>query len=440
MRSARCAGAYWSCDPDELLIALGTSSAGLGENEASARLAQCGENAVAATEMASTARLLWRQVESPLVLILIFGACVSLLLREWTDATIILLIVAGSSLLGFVQEHRASAAVARLRDRLALKVMAVRGGARRPVDARRIVPGDIVELSAGNLVPADGVVLECRDFLVSEAALSGESFPVEKAVGRVAADASLPQRTNSVFLGTSVRSGTARVVIVETGVRTEFGRIAGRLARTAPETEFARGLRQFGYLLTRVMVVMVLFVLTINLLWHRPVVGSLLFAVALAVGLSPELLPAIVSITLSSGARRMAQEGVIVRRLEAIENLGSIDVLCTDKTGTLTKGVVELSVAVNVEGGECEEVRRLALLNAELQTGIDNPLDAAIVGDARKRRLAPAAAVRACGYGGTRCPVAEEARIACGVILSLSIAPNHPPKKRGGFDHGGRPG
>jgi Mg2+-importing ATPase len=175
-------------------------------------------------------------VESPLVLILIFGACVSLLLREWTDATIILLIVAGSSLLGFVQEYRASAAVARLRDRLALKVMAVRGGARCPIDARRIVPGDVVELSAGNLVPADGVVLECRDFLVSEAALSGESFPVEKVVGRVAADASLPQRTNSVFLGTSVRSGTARVVIVETGIRTEFGRIAGRLAGTAPET------------------------------------------------------------------------------------------------------------------------------------------------------------------------------------------------------------
>jgi Mg2+-importing ATPase len=321
------------------------------------------------------------------VLILVFGACVSLLLREWTDAAIILLIVAGSSLLGFGQEYRASAAMARLRDRLALKVTAVRGGARRPVAARRIVPGDIIELSAGNLVPADGVVLGCRDFLVSEAALTGESFPVEKASGRVAADAPLPQRTNSVFLGTSVRSGTARVVIVETGLQTEFGRIAGRLAAAAPETEFARGLRQFGYLLTRVMVVMVLFVLTINLLWQRPVVDSLLFAVALAVGLSPELLPAIVSITLSSGARQMAHQGVIVRRLEAIENLGSIDILCTDKTDTLTKGAVELSAAVDPNGRESEEVRRLAFLNAELETGIDNPLDAAVVADAEKRGL-----------------------------------------------------
>jgi Mg2+-importing ATPase len=394
MRDEHRAKAYWSRDPDELLIALGTSSAGLAEEEADARLARYGENAVAAAEMASAARLLLRQVESPLVVILVFGACVALLLREWTDATIILLIVAGSSLLGFAQEYRASAAVARLRDRLALKVTALRGGAGRPVDARRIVPGDIVELSAGNLVPADGVVIRCRDFLVSEAALTGESFPVEKAAGRVAADAPLPQRTNSVFLGTSVRSGTARVVIVETGLRTEFGSIAGRLAGAASETEFARGLRQFGYLLTRVMVVMVLFVLTINLLWQRPVVDSLLFAVALAVGLSPELLPAIVSITLASGARRMAHEGVIVRRLEAIENLGSIDILCTDKTGTLTEGAVELSAAVDPDGRESEEVRRLAFLNAELETGIDNPLDAAVVADARKRGLGVPVAVK----------------------------------------------
>src|SRR6185295_4170246 len=158
------------------------------------------------------------------------------------------------------------------------------------------------ELSAGNLVPADGVVLECRDFLVSQASLTGKSFPVEKAAGQLPADASLPQRTNSVFLGTSVRSGTAKVLIVETGLRTEFGNIARRLASAAPETEFAHGLRQFGYLLTRVMMVMVLFVLTVNLLYQRPLVESLLFAVALAVGLSPELLPAIVSVTLSSGA------------------------------------------------------------------------------------------------------------------------------------------
>jgi Mg2+-importing ATPase len=379
--------AYWSRDPGELIAALGTSKTGLTMREADARLGRHGENSVAPSQTATTVRLVLRQVENPLVLILVFGACVSLLLRQWTDASIILLIVTGSCLLAFTQEYRASTAMARLRDSLALKVTALRDGVRQSLDARRIVTGDVVELSAGNLVPADGVVLECRDFLVSQAALTGESFPVEKAAEPVAADAPLRQRTNSVFLGTSVRSGTARILIVETGLRTEFGKIAGRLASAAPETEFAHGLRQFGYLLTRVMIVMVLFVLTINLLLHRPLVESLLFAVALAVGLSPELLPAIVSVTLSSGARQMARQGVIVRRLDSIENLGSIDILCTDKTGTLTKGVVELSSAVDAAGANCETVRRLALINAALQTGIDNPLDAAIVADADMRGL-----------------------------------------------------
>jgi Mg2+-importing ATPase len=378
---------YWSCDAAELLARLGTSKAGLAQRDAEARLECHGENSVTPSRAASTLRLLLGQVENPLVLILIFGAGLSLLLRQWTDASIILLIVVGSCLLAFTQEYRASAAMARLRDSLALRVTALRDGARQSIDASHIVPGDVVELSAGNLVPADGIVLECRDFLVSQAALTGESFPVEKAAGPVPANAALPQRTNSVFLGTSVRSGTAKVLIVETGLRTEFGNIAGRLATAAPETEFAHGLRQFGYLLTRVMVVMVLLVLTINLLQHRPLVDSLLFAVALAVGLSPELLPAIVSVTLSSGARQMARQGVIVRRLEAIENLGSIDILCTDKTGTLTKGIVELSAAVDAAGVDCETVRRLALINAALQTGIDNPLDAAIVSDAETRDL-----------------------------------------------------
>ena len=214
----------------------------------------------------------------------------------------------------------------------------LRDGAERSVPMREIVPGDVVLLSAGNLVPADGVVLEARDFLLSEASLTGESFPVEKRP---------PQ---PVFLGTSVRSGTATVRVETTGRATAYGAIAASVRAQAPETEFARGVRQFGYLLLRVMVVVVLFVLTANQLLQRPVVDSLLFAVALAVGLSPELLPAIMMVTLSHGARAMAARGVLVRRLEAIENLGGIDVLCTDKTGTLTEGVVVLDAAVDAAG------------------------------------------------------------------------------------------
>ena len=285
----------------------------------------------------------------------------------------------GSTLLGFYQEYRASAAVEELKKRLALTCRVVRDGVEGTVRADVLVPGDVLVLSAGNLIPADGRILEARDFLVSEASMTGESFPVEKQPGIVPADAPLARRTNVVFLGASVRSGTAKVLVVETGRRTAFGAIAARLRAREPETNFARGVRQFGYLLIRSMVVIVLFVLTVNLLLHRPLVESLLFAVALAVGLSPELLPAIVSVTLSAGARAMSKHGVIVRRLDAIENLGSMAVLCTDKTGTLTEGTIVLADAMDPTGRSSADVRQLAFLNAAFETGIENPLDAAIV-------------------------------------------------------------
>jgi Mg2+-importing ATPase len=338
-----------------------------------------GPNSVEDAQRLGPLRLLWRQVESPLVLILIFAAAVSLSLSQWVDAGIILAIVVGSSLLGFYQEYRASAAVEELKKRLALTCRVVRDGVEGTVHADAIVPGDVLVLSAGNLIPADGRILEASDFLVSEASMTGESFPVEKQPGVVPADAPLARRTNVVFLGASVRSGTARVVVVETGRRTAFGAIAARLRAREPETNFARGLRQFGYLLIRSMVVIVLFVLTVNLLLHRPLVESLLFSVALAVGLSPELLPAIVSVTLSAGARAMSKEGVIVRRLDAIENLGSMTVLCTDKTGTLTEGTIVLADVTDPKGLTSAAVRQLVFLNATFETGIDNPIDAAIV-------------------------------------------------------------
>jgi Mg2+-importing ATPase len=371
--------AYWSRPPAELMRELAASDRGLSGAEAAERLRRHGPNSVEDEARLSALRLLLRQFESPLVLILVFGAIVSLALRDWVNASIILAIVLGSALLGFTQEYRASTAVAQLRRRLALNVQALRDGALRTVAATAIVPGDVIELSAGNLVPADGILLAARDFMLSEASLTGESFPVEKQPGIVAAEAGLAGRSNCVFLGTTVRSGTATVLVVQTGRSTAFGAVAARLKARAPETEFARGVRQFGYLLVRVMVVMVIFVLAVNHLLGRPAIDSLLFAVALAVGLSPELLPAIVSVTLAHGARAMAARGVIVRRLEAIENLGSIDILCTDKTGTLTAGVVALDASVDADGRPSSPVRRLAVLNAAFETGIDNALDAAIV-------------------------------------------------------------
>ncbi|WP_395693453.1 magnesium-translocating P-type ATPase [Piscinibacter sp.] len=372
-------GAWWSLAPEALLAALHSSREGLSPREAAQRWRTHGPNTVRADEAPAWPRLLLRQFTNPLVLILLFGAAVSLLLHERTEAAIILVIVAGSALLGFVQEWRASAAIARLRRRLALHAQVQRGGAWHTLPTSRLVPGDIVRLAAGHLVPADALVLEAKDFLVTEAALTGESMPVEKRPGTCDANAPLARRENCVFLGSSVRSGTATVLVAATGPDTAFGAVAARLAQREPETDFARGVRRFGELLLRVMIVMVLFVVLVNQWLGRAMVESLMFAVALAVGLSPELLPAIVSVTVARGAHAMARRGVLVRRLEAIENLGSIDVLCTDKTGTLTVGDMALSGALGPDGQASARVLRWAHANAALETGIANALDAALV-------------------------------------------------------------
>jgi Mg2+-importing ATPase len=377
--------AYWSHSAAEALDRLGSGRNGLRANEAARRLQLHGPNEVEDATGTASVRLLLRQFQSPLVLILLAGAGVSLLLRTWLDATIILAIVIGSALLGFGQEYRASAAVAALRRRLALRLTAVRDGVEVTVPVSTLVPGDLVRLSAGSLVPGDGLVLEADDFLVSEAGLTGESFPVAKHPGVLPEDTPLVQRCNCVFLGTSVRSGCATVLIFRTGRATAYGAIAAHLAARPEDTEFTQGLRRFGQLLMRTVVLVMLTVIAANQLLGRPALESLLFAMALSVGMTPELLPAIVSVTLSRGARVLATKGVLVRRLEAIENLGSIDVLCTDKTGTLTEGAITLCGAVDTGGHPSDEVQRLAFLNAAFETGIANPVDEAIIAAAQSR-------------------------------------------------------
>lgn len=336
--------AYWSITPEQLLTELRSSSNGLSQDDAERRLQQYGPNALKAGRQATAFGLLLNQFKSPLVLILVFAAIISAIAGEWPDAAIVLAVVIGSTTLGFVQEYRASDAIEKLRSKLTIKSSVVRDGQSRVVLSEQVVPGDIVLLSAGSMIPADGVVLEANDLFVNQAVLTGEVFPVEKKPEKVEANASLMERVNGVFMGTSVRSGTARVLIVQTAKATVFGQIAERLKLRPPETEFERGVQRFGYLLTRVMLVMVVVVLAINFVRHKPPLDSLLFALALAVGLTPELLPAIIGITLSHGAQRMAKRGVIVRRLNAIENFGSMDVFCTDKTGTLTEGSWRLKV------------------------------------------------------------------------------------------------
>ncbi|MFZ5440644.1 MAG: magnesium-translocating P-type ATPase [Myxococcota bacterium] len=378
---------WWRQPTSEVLEQLGTGAQGLTSTEAAARLAKHGRNEVTSVDRVGPLRLLWGQVSSPLVLILVFAAVVSALAREWTDAVVVLIIVTASSLIGFWREYAATRVVDALRSRIAAKVKVLRDGREVQVPAADLVPGDVLTLSAGSLVAADALVLEARDFFVSQAALTGETFPVEKKPGPLADAKVLVERNNSVFLGTNVRSGTARAVVVETGRATQFGQLAGRLRERVPETEFDRGLRHFGGLLTRVMVVMTLVVLALNLLAHRPGIESLLFAIALAVGLAPELLPAILAVNLARSASEMAKAGVLVRRLNAIENFGSMTVLCTDKTGTLTEGVMRLEGAVDAAGAPSRRVLELAFANAALQTGISNPLDEALLAAGKQENL-----------------------------------------------------
>lgn len=378
---------YWNLAPGKLLSVLNTSDKGLTSAVAEQRLKQYGRNALEERRQVTALGLFVNQFKSPLVLILIFAAVISIIVGEWTDASIVLAVVFGSTILGFVQEYRASNAVEKLRLQITIKSSVMRDGQTIQIPVEQIVPGDIVVLSMGGLIPADGVLLSSDNLFVNQAALTGETFPVEKKPGTVAIHASLAQRTNCVFMGTSVSSGRAQALIVQTGKSTVFGQIAEKLSLHPPETEFERGIQRFGYLLTQVMLVLVIIVLAINIFLKKPPIDSLLFALALAVGLAPELLPAIISITLSQGAQKMAKRGVIVRRLNSIENFGSMDVLCTDKTGTLTEGVVHLDDAVDIHGQPSREVLRYAYLNAHHQTGLSNPLDAAINAYAEKNHL-----------------------------------------------------
>jgi Mg2+-importing ATPase len=374
---------HWSQPLDRLLTSLGSTSDGLTTTDAQQRLAQYGHNVLETKEKATALGLFLNQFKSPIVLILLFATGVSAAMQEWVDAVIILAIVLGSALLSFFQEYSANTAAEKLRAQVTAKTTVLRDGQLQSIPAEEVVPGDVVLLSAGSLVPADGVLLEARDFYVNQAVLTGETFPVAKTPDPVAVGASLAERTNCVFMGTNVRSGSARALIVQTGTTTAFGLIAERLTLRPPETEFERGIRRFGYLLTEVMFVLVLIVFAVNVFSHKPVLDSLLFSIALAVGLTPQLLPAIISINLSKGSQTMAAHGVIVRRLESIENFGSMDTLCTDKTGTLTEGVVQLDGALDLTGQPSDAVFRYAYLNARLQTGLANPLDEAIVARAQ---------------------------------------------------------
>ena len=371
--------AYWAQSATDVMAGLQTTANGLSATEAQARLERDGPNLLAGRRRTTGLALFVGQFKSPIVVILIVATVVSAATQDWTDAAIILAIVVASAVLGFVQEYRAGNAVAQLRQRIRTRVTVRRDGAMQDVPSTEVVAGDVVMLAAGSLIPADGLVLAANELNVNQAVLTGETFPVGKTPGVVAATAGLADRTNCVYMGTNVTTGTAEILAVRTGRRTAFGGIAERLRIRPPETAFERGVRRFGYLLSEAMLVLVLVIFGVNTYLHKPVLDSLLFSIALAVGLTPQLLPAIINVNLSHGAQAMAKVGVIVQRLASIENLGSMDVLCTDKTGTLTEGTVELAQALDTQGQPSTAVFQQAYLNARLQTGLANPLDTAII-------------------------------------------------------------
>ncbi|GIW45954.1 MAG: magnesium-translocating P-type ATPase [Candidatus Binatia bacterium] len=365
--------------------AVNTLAAGMSSQEAAQRLEQYGRNELGAARRGGALRQFLSRFGNPLVLVLLFASTVSALTGDVGGAGIIACILLLSVTLDFIQEYRAERAAAALAARVALTAHVVRDGEVREVPVSLVVPGDIVLLGAGDLVPADGVLLEARDVFVHQARLTGEPYPVEKQALSPIWDAGQtnsglsPETPFAVFLGSSVISGSGRMLVLQTGTRTMLGRIAGTLQRPAPPTAFEIGTRQFGLLIMRFTVALVLFVLLVNLLFERPLLEAFLFAVALAVGLTPELLPMIVSVTLAQGALRMAREKVIVKRLSAVQDLGAVDVLCTDKTGTLTEAQIWLEGHVDPLGNDSPRVLELAYLNSFFETGIKSPLDEAIL-------------------------------------------------------------
>ncbi|WP_248353247.1 magnesium-translocating P-type ATPase [Anaeromyxobacter oryzae] len=367
-----------------LLEELGTSARGLSTEEASRRSSTGTSTRLRRTSRARGPRLFLHQFENPIAALLLVAAILAFFLGDRADAAIILAIVLVSGFLGFWQERKAAHAVEQLLAMVRPKATVLRDGVERQVAPEEVVPGDVVLLSPGDNVPGDGRLLTANDLFVDEAALTGESYPVAKAEAALSPDAPLARRTDAVFLGSHVVSGSAVAVIVKTGRDTDFGAISERLRLRPPETEFERGVRRFGYLLLEITLLLVLAIFAFNVAFHRPTLDSFLFALALAVGLTPQLLPGIISVNLAHGARRMAASKVIVRRLSSIENFGSMEVLCCDKTGTLTEGVARVHSAVSMTGEASERTLLYAYLNSSFEKGYDNPIDRAIREHARR--------------------------------------------------------
>lgn len=369
---------FWNYSKEDALVKASSSENGLTTSTANLAREKVGPNEIKTTGNKSKILQFIAQFKSPITLILIAAAILSFFLGDKTDAIIILIIIAFSTVLGFWQESSAGDAIAKLLSIIQIKTAVIRDGQTSEIPVSEVVPGDIVTLSAGDIVPADCLLLEEDELFIDEAAFTGETFPVEKDVAVLPVDTVLSKRSNSVFMGSHVVSGTAKALVMRTGSATEFGHISQSLKQKNPETAFEIGIRKFGYLLMQITLVMVILIFGANVLLHKPILDSLLFTLAIAVGLTPQLLPAIITVNLSKGAKRMAEKNVVVKKLNAIENFGSMNVLCSDKTGTLTEGKVRVHNGLDCFGNESCQVLEMAKINSTLQQGFKNPIDEAI--------------------------------------------------------------
>lgn len=372
--------AFWDIPLEELMRQLDATPQGLTTSEAERRLREYGPNSLDKEQRFQVLFDFLRLFANPLIIILLIASSVSFALKQQVDGVIIILMVLLGILLNFYQEYQSRRAVEALRQQVASTALVIRDGREQELPVSCLVPGDVIILNAGSIVPADCRLIEEKDLYVRESALTGESMPVEKEVKELTGGShGITDAENSVFLGTAVQSGIARAVVVRTGAATVFGAIAKRLTERPPETEFDRGIRQFALLITRVILFLVTFAFLVNISFKRPLLESFLFSVALAVGLTPELLPMIISVTLAQGAKRMAAKKVIVKQLASIENFGSMEILCSDKTGTLTLGEVVLERHVNIRGEDDERVLQMIFLNSYFEAGVKSPLDDAVL-------------------------------------------------------------
>jgi Mg2+-importing ATPase len=376
------------CDESrtELLERLQATPAGLTSEEAQRRLGLYGPNSMARESRFATLMSLLRFLINPLVIILLVASGISLALGDSVGGLIIISMVLLSVLLNFFMEFQAQHAVEEIRKQVATTASVMRDGREQELPVADLVPGDVIRLNAGDLVPADARLLEVKDLQVRESALTGESLCVEKNCGDLPPGKhGVADSSNCVFMGTAVQTGIGTAVVACTGRKTVFGGIAQRLATRPPETEFGRGIRHFGHMITLVIMLLVLFVLLVNIAFHRPILESFLFSVALAVGMTPEMMPMIITVTLAQGARRMTKKKVLVKQLAAIEDFGSIEILCSDKTGTLTEGEIALDRHVGIQGKDDDDVLRFIYLNSFFQAGIKSPLDDAVLKHERPR-------------------------------------------------------